>query len=124
MSIKEIHDQMIKAQVNIAFAYNEKDQRIKFVDDNFERTLMLSKKSQKIELFVYVAKSRKAAWDTPQTPEQNKECAREKNRFIKDVFNQLPIEFKLEEFQPKQYEIYDPAKNTNGANSNLDLPKF
>jgi len=125
MSIKEIHDQLVKAQVNIAFKYNEKDGKIKFSDDDYERTITIGKKSQKIELFVYVNPKKKASWDTPQTKEQNTECAKEKNRFIEEVFNKLPIEFKLEAFKPKSnYETYDPANNTRGENSKLEMPNF
>ncbi|WP_186193509.1 hypothetical protein [Burkholderia gladioli] len=124
MSINEIYEQLVKAQVDIAFAYNKDSQRIKFSDNLFDRTLLIGKKSNQPELLVYIAKTRKPTWDTPQTDEQNKECAKEKNHFIKEVFNKLPIDFKLKEFEPKKYEVYDPTKNTKGSDSKLEMPNF
>ncbi|MDN7680518.1 hypothetical protein [Burkholderia cenocepacia] len=124
MSIKEIHAQLVNAKVPVKFAYNEQDGKIKFSDDNFDRTLVISKRSNEIELFVFLSSKRKK-FGAKQTQEQNKECAIEKNRFIKEVFNKLPIEFKLKEFAPeRKYEVYDPANNTKGEDSKLDMPEF
>ncbi|WP_175849406.1 hypothetical protein [Burkholderia cepacia] len=97
-TINEIHDQLMTAQ--ISHIHDDLKDKISFNDDKYERTIIISKKTSEPDLFVYISKKRKKTWDQKQTEEQNKECGKERNRFIKEVFNKFPIEFKLPEWKP------------------------
>jgi hypothetical protein len=100
MTILEIHNMLIEESIEHEFIQNNFEpskNKIAFNDSSFDRQIAVSTKTQEIELFVYISKTKKKKWDEKQTKEQNSECGREKNRFTKE-FNKFNIDFKLTEW--------------------------
>lgn len=130
-TINEIHNQLMDAK--ITHAHDDLKDKILFNDDKYDRAIIISKKTSEPDLFVNISRKRKKTWDQKQTEEQNKECARERNRFIKEEFNKFPIEFKFPEWKPTTvqhvFEGSNPTASTpttpvKATESNLDFPDF
>lgn len=128
MTIKNISNMLRDVDVSHEFVevdYEHEKDRILFNDDNFDRTIKLNQKTNMIELFVNISKTKKKKWDEKQTPEQNSACGREKNRFTKEVFNKLDIEFKLPEWKPSATtQKFEGSKNPVATPISAPVTKF